>query len=111
MSVQPVGAGFHAAWVLALEALDVEVAAAEALLSGEHATQQFPTPDPWRPPVGLGPLPLDLRPRADATLTRQLATAHALGQAMLGNRQHAALGDRIEAGGDGGRPAYVDCLS
>jgi hypothetical protein len=111
MTVSKPEAAFHSEWARALEALDLDVAAAEAMLAGEHALRDNPTPDHWRPPVGLGPLPLDLLPRADAILTRQLAAAHALGLAMLGNRRLAAMGERIEAGGDGGHPAYVDCLS
>ena len=96
------------AWVDALRELEVDVERAEALLAGKHADQDLPRSGQWQPPVGLGPLPEDLRGRAQEIFERQVAVSVALGQAMLGNRRHAALAARIETGGDGGRPAYVD---
>lgn len=100
--------GFHEAWVEALDVLELDVAYAEALLEGEHAAQERPPSGQWQPPVGLGPMPADLRTRAQQIFSRQVAASVGLGQAMLGNRRHAALAARIETGGDGGRPAYVD---
>ncbi len=68
-----------------------------------------PLSDPWHPPADLGPLPLDLRPRADAILTRQIAVGQAIAQAMATNRRQAALLGKIKGGPDNRRPAYVDC--
>jgi hypothetical protein len=98
------------AWTAALDELEAEVAEVEALLEDEHRFRDAPAHDPWAPPQGLGPLPLDLRPRADAILGRQLAAAHALTVAMAVNRQQASLAARIEDGVQGTplRPAYVD---
>src|SRR5207245_8248490 len=69
------GPDWHAEWVAALDALELDVSAAEALLTRDRIARDRPRPQPWRPPAGLGPLPLDLRPRADVILTRQLAVA------------------------------------
>ena len=102
-------ADWRNAWSQALDDLEMDVAAAEALLADDHRARELPRPDPWSPPEGLGPLPLDLRPRADAILARQLATAEALVVAMTAHRRQAALIGRIESGEPAPRPAYVDC--
>lgn len=62
----------------------------------------------WEPPQLPGPLPEELRERAAALLDRQLAAAEALTKAMLGNRQHSGLLERLERGNDEPRSAYVD---
>ena len=102
-------ARWKGAWAQALDELEMDVAAAEALLADDHRAREMPRPDPWRPPEGLGPLPLDLRPRADAILARQLAAAEALAVAMTAHRKQAALIGRIQAGEPAPRPVYVDC--
>jgi hypothetical protein len=100
---------WHSAWTAALDALEADVAQVEAIISADHRMRDHPTVDPWTPPPGLGPLPLDLRPRADAILGRQLAAAHGIALALGANRKHAALASRIEAGAAGApRPSYVD---
>jgi hypothetical protein len=98
--------------VAALDALEADVARIETMLAADHRLRDMPEADPWSPPQGLGPLPLDLRPRADAILARQLAAANAIVHQMAGNRRHAQLADRIEGGTYApaqARPAYVDC--
>jgi hypothetical protein len=98
------------AWAAALDALELDVAAAEALLADGQRTRDLPAADPWSPPAGLGPLPLDLRPRADGILTRQLAAATDLVRALATTRRQAAAAGRLETGGSGApRPAYLDC--
>jgi hypothetical protein len=102
---------WHSAWAAALDALEADVTEVEELLSDDHRMRDLPLADPWSPPDGLGPLPLDLRPRADAILARQLAAATGVAMAIAVNRrQHAVVG-RIENGHNAGtpRPAYVDC--
>ncbi|GII06165.1 hypothetical protein [Planobispora takensis] len=113
MSAQPAGAGdWHAAWSAALDSLEMDVTAAEELLAGDHRDRELRLTDAWSPPENLGPLPLDLRPRADAILARQLATAQAIAMAMIGNRRQAAMLARVESGNDGGqRPVYVNCAA
>ncbi|HKT01394.1 MAG TPA: hypothetical protein VJT31_17870 [Rugosimonospora sp.] len=105
------GAGkWYAAWQAALDELELSVEAVEAQLRGEHANRDHPLTDPWRPPAGLGPLPLELRPRADAILARQLAASEALARAMLVNRQQSTLLDRVQtAQRPIPGPVYLDC--
>jgi hypothetical protein len=53
---------------------------------------------------------MDLRPRADAIMNRQLAAARALAVAMTANRRQAAVAAKIEAGDAGeSSPLYLDC--
>ncbi|GAA3448078.1 hypothetical protein [Planomonospora venezuelensis] len=113
MGAQPPATGdWHAAWSSALDALELDVAATEAMLVDDHRVRELASVDPWSPPEGLGPLPLDLRPRADAILARQLAAAQALAMAMAGNRRQAAMLARVETGSSGTpRPAYISCAA
>jgi len=97
------------AWTRALDELEMDVEAAETLLADDHRAREMPRPDPWRPPEGIGPLPLDLRPRADSILTRQLATAEAMALALTATRQQVAFASRVETGDTPARPSYVDC--
>jgi hypothetical protein len=100
---------WHAAWVTALTDLEADVAQVEAMITDDHLNRDHPVVDPWTPPTGLGPLPLDLRPRADALLQRQLAAAQNIALALATNRRHAAFADRVESGSAGApRPSYVD---
>jgi hypothetical protein len=104
------GSDWHQAWAAALDELEADVDAVEALLSQDHLARDYPLTDPWAPPTGLGPLPLDLRPRADAILARQIAATQAVATALVANRRQATVAARIETGGQGApRPAYLDC--
>ncbi len=102
-------AAFHDAWVAALDALELDVESAETLLADDQRMRDRPLSDPWHPPADIGPLPLDLRPRADAILSRQIAVGQAIAQAMVTNRKQATLLSKIKNGPDNRRPAYVDC--
>ena len=101
--------GWHEAWTAALDELDADVTRVEALLVDDHLVRDIPLTDPWAPPQGLGPLPLDLRPRADAILQRQLAATQALTTALAHGRRQAEMLARVETGASPARPAYVDC--
>ena len=93
----------------ALDRLETDVASTEELLRTEQVLQDIPPADPWTPPEGLGPLPLDLRPRADRILARQLAAAESVARAIAVNRRQAALTNKIELFDNGGaRPSYLD---
>lgn len=97
------------AWIAALDELDSDVARTEALLADAQRVRDLPIADPWSPPADLGPLPLDLRPRADAILTRQLAATKQLAVAIAANRRQAAFAAKVEVGGYGkAPPTYVD---
>ena len=79
------------------------------MLVEDHRIRDHATVDPWTPPEGLGPLPLDLKPRANAILSRQIAATQAIGAALVANRRQAAVVTRIENRDPGApRPAYVD---
>jgi hypothetical protein len=95
------------AWAEALDRLESDVVAAEMLLAEEHRMRDLPVSDPWQPPAGLGPLPLDLRPRADEVLRRQLAVAQQLATTLAGTVKHAAVLERLDDR-PAPRPSYVD---
>jgi hypothetical protein len=99
---------WRSAWTSALDALELDVASTEAMLADVHRNADHPPADPWHPPTGLGALPLELRPRADEILTRQLAAAQEIARRLTANRQQTAMVARIETGNPVSRPAYVD---
>lgn len=99
---------WHAAWSAALDRFEADIAAAEALLVDEHLLREVPVVDPWQPPEGLGPLPLDLRPRADEVLRRQFEVASRLSHAMASTAKQAAMLGRVGQRATP-RPAYIDC--
>src|SRR4051812_49061645 len=102
--------GWRQAWVSALDALEADVESVERMIDNEHRGREMPAATPWAPPAGLGPLPLELRPRADGILARQLAAAQALSSAIVMNRRQAAVTARVEVGTSGkATPSYVDC--
>ena len=104
-------AEWHVAWAAALDELEADVILVEAMIDEEHRVRDLPVANPWTPPQGLGPLPLDLRPRADAILNRQLAATQAIAVALATNRRQAELLVRVESGATPSRPAYVDCAA
>ncbi|MEV8507348.1 hypothetical protein AB0368_21375 [Actinoplanes sp. NPDC051475] len=98
------------AWIEALDELEEDVEAVERMISEEHRAQELPLAKPWEPPAGLGPLPLDLKPRADFILTRQLEAAKAAAMAITANRRQSAFASRVEVGTPGKQvPTYIDC--
>jgi len=99
---------WRAAWVTALDELDADVGRVEGLLADEQRVRDLPPADPWSPPAGIGPLPLDLRPRADAILERQVNAAHQLAVAIAANRRQARFAAKVEAGYGKAPPSYVD---
>ncbi|MEV0896856.1 hypothetical protein [Actinoplanes sp. NPDC049802] len=97
------------AWTAALDDLELDVAAVEAMLLDERRIAETPPSNVWRPPTELGALPLELRPRADEILTRQLAAAEEIARRLTANRQQMAMTSRIETGEAVKRPVYLDC--
>lgn len=116
-ALDELAAEWDAAWTDALNALELDVARAEALLAGGHATD-FPgnvplIPEPARPdwvaPVLTGPLPERLRGRAEAIAARQLRVAEDLSRAIAAARQELRLAERIQAHAlDRSTPAFLD---
>ncbi|MFG1925800.1 hypothetical protein [Cryptosporangium sp. NPDC048952] len=100
---------WRSAWVAALDHLEADVTEVEERLRTDQFLRDTPTADAWAPPDGIGPLPLDLRPRVDRILARQIAAAEGLARLMATNRQQAALTNKIELFDSGSaRPAYLD---
>ena len=97
------------AWTAALDDLEMDLEATEAMLADEHRHAETPPADLWKPPTELGALPLELRPRADAILTRQLAAAEEIARRLTSNRQQTAMTARMETGEAVKRPVYLDC--
>jgi hypothetical protein len=112
--VPPRADAFRAAWVSALDALELDVEHAEALLRSaagapaDGPDEPAPAPGGWTVPVVHGPLPDDLAARAAAVLERQLRAGEELARAMSGNRRHAALAARLDSGGRRERPVFLD---
>ncbi|BCY15145.1 hypothetical protein [Actinoplanes sp. L3-i22] len=100
---------WRGAWTAALDELEMDVATIEAMLADEHRYAESPPADIWKPPTELGALPLELKPRADEILTRQLAAAEEIARRLTANRQQTAMTARIETGEAVKRPVYLDC--
>jgi hypothetical protein len=99
---------WHDAWSTALDELELDVSNVEAMLADEHRNAATPPADLWKPPTELGALPLELKPRADEILTRQLRAAEEIARRLTANRQQMAATSRIETGESVKRPVYVD---
>jgi len=97
------------AWTAALDELELDVSLIETMLADEHRNAETPPADLWRPPTELGALPLELKPRADEILTRQLRAAEEIARRLTANRKQMAVTSRIETGEAVKRPVYVDC--
>ncbi len=96
---------FHDAWVRALDELELDVAKAEEVLrSGDVG---LPDVAPWTAPRLPGSLPLDLRPRAEALLERQLRTAEALSGALHAAGRQRVVAERFGSGTQA-RAMYID---
>jgi hypothetical protein len=100
---------WRGAWTAALDELELDVSRVEAMLVDEHRNATTPPADLWRPPTELGALPLELKPRADEILTRQLKAAEEIARRLTANRQQMAMTSRVETGESVKRPVYVDC--
>lgn len=105
---------WHQAWTCALEELELDVVEAERLLAtGRDAADGIDIIDrrdlaSWRPPV-IGPLPVDLRARAEAILARQLRVADDLARMMGANRREVEVARRMTSGTLGRRQSvFVD---
>jgi hypothetical protein len=99
---------WHGAWTAALDELELDLVQVEVMLADERRNAENPPADLWRPPTELGALPLELKPRADEILTRQLEAAQEIARRLTRNRQQYAVTARIETGEAVKRPVYVD---
>ncbi|NHC16018.1 hypothetical protein [Motilibacter deserti] len=100
------GADWSAAWVDALNELELQVDQAEALLRSE--SPELPAPVAWVPPA-LPPIPPDLVERARLVHARQLDLAARMTRRMGDLGRQATLAGRIETGAAGrARPVLLD---
>ena len=99
---------WHGAWSAALDELELDVVQVEPMLADERRHAETPPADLWRPPTELGALPLELKPRADEILSRQLKAAQEIAKRLTSNRRQFAVTARIETGEAVKRPVYVD---
>jgi hypothetical protein len=105
---RPMSGDWPDAWSAALDELELDVAQVEAMLADERRNAENPPADIWRPPTELGALPLELKPRADEILTRQIQAAQEIARRLTANRKQFAVTSRIETGESVKRPVYVD---
>lgn len=97
---------WDAAWEAALAVLELDVAAAEGMLTLDHIADA-PPPDPWAPPTGLGPLPASLGHRAQVLLDRQIEVGRRLAEAADLSRRHSRAAQALRSAGPS-VPVYVD---
>jgi hypothetical protein len=96
-AVQEAPAAWDAAWVAALDRLDLDVAAAEQMLAVAHlpSVGAVAQAQAWRPPAGIGPLPPSLEERARQLLDRQLAVAERLAEAAAQARRQRVAAEAM----------------
>ena len=104
-----VDSDWDARWVAALEALELDVAAAEEVLRVAHLPDvaDVARRSAWRPPAGLGPLPRPLLARAQALLDRQLEVAALLAREAVASRRQL-LATRAMSSRPAAVPVYLD---
>ena len=88
---------WRSAWTTALQAVEMDVEAAESLIERLHAgaepPAELPAAQPWVTPGLLGPLPLEFADKARELVQRQLDVSSRLAEAMVQTRsQRRALG-------------------
>jgi hypothetical protein len=117
MSVSPLGQApatqnWDAAWADALETLELDVEQAESLLAASRTgtMAEIPLPrDGWTRPALEGPMPGNLRARAEAVLARQLRVSEELARGMASTHRELQLAQRMDSGAtDRSVPAYID---
>lgn len=102
-----------AAWVEALDRLEIDVDEAELLLvtgSVTAAEATVATEQRWVAPTGFGPIPESLHERAVRVNARQLEVARRIGLALGATRRESELAHRLSRGAQQAAPLYVDHL-
>ncbi|WP_159793710.1 hypothetical protein [Puerhibacterium puerhi] len=96
-AVQESPNAWDAAWVDALDQLDLDLAAAEQMLAAAHLppVAAVARAQAWRPPAGIGPLPASLEQRARELLDRQLAVAQRLAEAAAQARRQRVAAEAM----------------
>lgn len=97
----------ESAWSRALAEMEAVADRAEALLRAARSPEvaaglDVAVTEPWRTPRGLGPLPLDLAPRAAALVERQRDLVRRTAEQLGEHRRSLRLADSLRT-----RPAAV----
>lgn len=98
-------------WLDELDRLEAELEAVRALLSSREQGSGAEAVDTasWTPTAGLGPLPRDLVPRAEALLTSQRQVQLDLSLAMAATSRQRDFAARVtDATAVPAAPAYLD---
>lgn len=100
---------WDAAWLTALDELELAADEAERLLASTHLppTAEVAAATRWTPPTGLGLLPLALKTRAEALLARHLDLARRTAAAAAMSRREASVVQQITARAPA-LPVYLD---
>lgn len=98
---------WEAAWVAALDELELSVDQAELLLAHDHDSDAVSMP-PWQPPELTGPPPPEQIERAHRLLERHLRVTRDLTEAMTATRQQLALTARMARNRPQETPVYLD---
>ena len=101
------GEDFHAAWVVELDRLEVDVDLAEAMLAADRGAD-LQHLDPWSPPELRAPLPSDLEPRARLVLERQLAVAYRMTERLTETGRHRRFTQAVRDTAQPDIPIYLD---
>jgi hypothetical protein len=99
-----------AAWVAALDRLELDVDDTERLLSGISISVAESQEQRWSAPTGFGPLPESLNERAMQINARQIEVARRIALALAATRRESDLAHRLSPGGPDAPPVYVDHL-
>ncbi|HEY0487241.1 MAG TPA: hypothetical protein VGD72_13430 [Mycobacteriales bacterium] len=105
-------ASWHDAWATALDALELDLGRADAMLAADHTVRDAALTAvlagaSWTPPADLPPLPAALAERARHVLERQLATAALLATAATATRRQSVVAGRLGAT-EAARPVFLD---
>lgn len=110
---QPATHDWTAAWTEALDDLELDLDRAEELLTVGRtgsAGGLHPAPAAWVAPDLPGPIPENLRARAQAVYDRQLRVSEDLARGLAAGRRELALASLMESAAkvDHSRPAFLD---
>ena len=98
-SPEPVRADL-AGWTEALDRMESEL----------HGALAQAEPVPWRPPIGLGPIPDELQERAARLIEAQLHTMRYLEDVRQTTARHLAAVRAVPRSEAGPHPVYFDLI-
>ncbi|CAM3442049.1 hypothetical protein NODU109028_17055 [Nocardioides dubius] len=93
-------------WLAVLEQFERDLAAVEAVLDGGSDALPDDVERAWSVPQVSGPVPTELRERAELVAERQLAAQTAIVQRMRSARSQQAVVKLLDGGPK--RPVYLD---